>query len=69
MGFDPSETHITNLKAIAFLSSATSYVNAIQLFHCDSPVGESEPAPVAPGNDQPLPPGRQQQDVPVLGHS
>ncbi|XP_040894877.1 nucleobindin-2b isoform X2 [Toxotes jaculatrix] len=31
--------------------------------------GEGEPAPVVPGNNQPLPPGHQQQDVPVPGHS
>ncbi|XP_018541204.1 nucleobindin-2 [Lates calcarifer] len=30
---------------------------------------EGEPAPVVPGNNQPLPPGHQQQDVPVPGHS
>ncbi|XP_058502410.1 nucleobindin-2-like isoform X2 [Solea solea] len=30
---------------------------------------EGEPAPVVPGNNQPLPPSHQQQDVPVPGHS
>uniref|UniRef100_A0A3P9NCU5 Nucleobindin 2 n=1 Tax=Poecilia reticulata TaxID=8081 RepID=A0A3P9NCU5_POERE len=34
-----------------------------------SPMAEAEPAPVVPGNAQPLPPGHQQQDVPVPGHS
>ncbi|XP_047451460.1 nucleobindin-2b [Mugil cephalus] len=33
------------------------------------PVPGGEPAPVVPANSQPLPPGHQQQDVPVLGHS
>ncbi|XP_008409003.1 nucleobindin-2 [Poecilia reticulata] len=33
------------------------------------PMAEAEPAPVVPGNAQPLPPGHQQQDVPVPGHS
>ncbi|KAK5600609.1 hypothetical protein CRENBAI_001339 [Crenichthys baileyi] len=32
-------------------------------------IAEGEPAPVVPRNTQPLPPGRQQQDVPVPGHS
>ncbi|MEQ2235447.1 hypothetical protein ILYODFUR_002433 [Ilyodon furcidens] len=32
-------------------------------------MAEGEPAPVVPRNTQPLPPGRQQQDVPVPGHS
>lgn len=35
----------------------------------DSPVGEGEPTAVIPGNNQPLPSGHQQQDVPVPGHS
>ncbi|XP_023256069.1 nucleobindin-2-like [Seriola lalandi dorsalis] len=30
---------------------------------------EGEPAAVIPGNNQPLPPGHQQQDLPVPGHS
>lgn len=34
-----------------------------------APVAEGEPAPVVPANSQPLPPGHQQQDVPVPGHS
>ncbi|XP_041852678.1 nucleobindin-2-like isoform X2 [Melanotaenia boesemani] len=37
--------------------------------HPGSPVAESGPAPVVPANSQPLPPGHQQQDVPVPGHS
>ncbi|XP_008292455.1 nucleobindin-2 [Stegastes partitus] len=32
-------------------------------------VTEGQPAPVVPGNSQPLPPVHQQQDVPVPGHS
>lgn len=32
-------------------------------------VAGGEPAPVVPGNSQPLPPAHQQQDVPVPGHS
>ncbi|XP_054898415.1 nucleobindin-2-like isoform X1 [Poeciliopsis prolifica] len=32
-------------------------------------MAEGKPAPVVPGNAQPLPPGHQQQDVPVPGHS
>lgn len=32
-------------------------------------VAEGQPAPVVPGNSQPLPPAHQQQDVPVPGHS
>ncbi|XP_070762762.1 nucleobindin-2-like [Enoplosus armatus] len=35
----------------------------------EAPVAEDEPAPVVPGNSQPLPAGHQQQDVPVPGHS
>ncbi|XP_044048591.1 nucleobindin-2-like [Siniperca chuatsi] len=34
-----------------------------------APVAEGEPAPVVPRNSQPLPPGHQQQDVPVPRHS
>lgn len=34
-----------------------------------APVAEGEPAPVVPGNNQPLPSGHQQRDVPVPGHS
>lgn len=33
------------------------------------PIAGREAAPVVPGNTQPLPPGHQQQDVPVPGHS
>lgn len=33
------------------------------------PIVGHEPAPIVPGNTQPLPPGHQQQDVPVPGHS
>ncbi|XP_023144042.1 nucleobindin-2-like [Amphiprion ocellaris] len=32
-------------------------------------VAEGQPAPLVPGNSQPLPPAHQQQDVPVPGHS
>lgn len=33
------------------------------------PTANSESQPVVPGNNQPLPPAHQQQDVPVPGHS
>lgn len=32
-------------------------------------VADGQPAPLVPGNSQPLPPAHQQQDVPVPGHS
>ncbi|XP_071347900.1 nucleobindin-2-like [Trachinotus anak] len=35
----------------------------------DEVKSEVEPVPVVPGNNLPLPPGHQQQDVPVPGHS
>ena len=51
------------------LCVGSCYVNVLKLGHCDSPAGEGDAAPVLPGNNQPLPPGHQQQDVPVPGHS
>uniref|UniRef100_A0A3P9NCV8 Nucleobindin 2 n=1 Tax=Poecilia reticulata TaxID=8081 RepID=A0A3P9NCV8_POERE len=55
-------------KIVFFGEVALNYQCILGLSHITRD-GQAEPAPVVPGNAQPLPPGHQQQDVPVPGHS
>lgn len=41
----------------------------LEVKQAGTPISGGQPAPVVPGNSQPIPPAHQQQDVPVPGHS
>uniref|UniRef100_A0A3P9NCX2 Nucleobindin 2 n=1 Tax=Poecilia reticulata TaxID=8081 RepID=A0A3P9NCX2_POERE len=59
------DTQKSGLKQVSYCCESTKKRKKIPR----GPMAEAEPAPVVPGNAQPLPPGHQQQDVPVPGHS
>ncbi|KAE8296763.1 Nucleobindin-2 DNA-binding protein NEFA Prepronesfatin Nesfatin-1 Precursor [Larimichthys crocea] len=56
-------------QAVAEIERLKAQSSIAEVKESGVPTANSESQPVVPGNNQPLPPAHQQQDVPVPGHS